>query len=263
MFCTLCGKELQEGAKFCDNCGTKVHALELVQEEPLKKENRKTRDKQNKNRTAASGSKKESGKQISKNILLGSDGVYRWAYEMGLLRNPRYFVLVWKIFFFIILGIFVLITIVDAIEWGSGRILDNLKIFAYFVIGMTVLVGISYLIYTAIMGGKLCMVFEMTDDRITCSQMPKQAKKAELIANLTVLAGLAGGNITTVGVGLNAARTSMTSEFARATKLKIRPQKHTVYIVQGLMHNQVYAEDEDFEFVSGFIHEKCTKATVK
>lgn len=233
MICSFCGKKIRDGAKFCDNCGTKVPVPKRIREE------------------------------FSKNILLGSDGVYRWAYEIGLFRSPRYFVLVWKIFFFIILGIFAFLTIVDVIEWGSSRILDNLRVFACFVAGMSVLVSISYLIYAAVMGGKLCMVFEMTDQGITCSQMPKQAKKSELIADLTVLAGLASRNITTVGVGLNAARTSVTSEFVGVTKLKIRPKKHTIYIVSGLMHNQVYAEDEDFEFVSSFIREKCTKAVEK
>ena len=200
------------------------------------------------------------GQPVSRNIFLCPDGKYRWVYEMNLLKNPTVFLLVWKIFFFIVLGIFAFVAIIDAGDqsdfWWDG-FLELAKIFGYILAGMTALVGVSCLLYAAMMGGKYCVIFEMDEHGVNHKQLPSQAKKARVIAGLTVLAGAASGNLSTVGAGLGAARTEMYSEFAKVRKVKAYPRRHVIKVNERLNHNQVYAAKEDFAFVESFIRAHC------
>ncbi len=179
---------------------------------------------------------------------------------MSLYSNPAIFLLIWKIFFFIILGLFAFLMILNLISEGPEGAFGILKIFLYFVIGMTVLTGVSYLIYAAIMGGKYCVMFEMDDNGINHKQMPKQAEKAELLSALTMMAGAASGSLSTVGLGMASAETEMYSEFVNVRELKAFPRSNLIKVNGRLQHNQVYADAEDFDFVYGFLSERCPNA---
>lgn len=233
MLCRTCGAAIRAGTRFCPNCGAPAdYAVPpTVPAQP--------------------------NPRVTENIYLCPDGKYRWVYEMPILKNPTIFLLVWKIIFFIILGIFVVMSIVDAIEWSyelGERLLNNLKFFGYFVLGMTVLVGLSVLLYAAIMGGKYVVLFEMDAQGVNHKQMPKQAKKAQVIGAVAALAGLLSGNLSMAGAGmLSAARTEMYSEFAKVRKVKACPRRHLIKVNQLLMKNQVYADPADYNFVLGFI----------
>ena len=199
------------------------------------------------------------GEKISENIVFCADGKYRWTYAMSLYKDPSIFLLVWKIFFFVTLGIFAFIIILDVINWGwkTENIADILKTFTFFIIGMTVLVGLGYLLYALIMGGKYQALFEMDEHGINHAQLPEQAKKARIISWLTVLAGLLSRRVTTVSVGLNSARTEMYSDFSRVRKVKAFPSAHLIKVNGLLSHNRVYAAAEDFDFVLNYIMSHC------
>ena len=195
--------------------------------------------------------------KISDNITLCADGKYRWTYEVSLFKNPMYFFLIWKIFFFIILGIFLIAFVADAINWGFDDAVGSLKIMVYFILGMTVLVGLGYLLYAAIMGGKYIVDFEMDEAGINHAQTAAQAKKAKKIATITTLAGAATGRLSTVGAGMAAQRTEMYSEFAKVRKVKAYPSRNLIKVNGLLDHNQVYAAPEDFDFVYQYIASRC------
>ncbi len=186
-FCNECGTAVTKTSRFCPKCGAAVPGSTAEEKHPAHKKRKPTA----KNMI-------QQGSRVTKNIYLCEDGKYRWIYEMPILKNPTIFILVWKILFFIILGIFVFINILDAIEWGSdfaGRLPGNLLFFACFVAGMTVILVISMLIYAAIMGGKYVVMFEMDEKGVEHKQLPKQVKKAQAIALVTALAGIATHNV--------------------------------------------------------------------
>ncbi len=195
------------------------------------------------------------GEPVSANIVRCADGKYRWIYRLDLLKNPTVFLLVWKIFFFILIGIFAFTALVDLIHWGfdAEQLLGTLRFFGWFLLGMTVLVGLGCLIYAAMMGGSYDVLFEMDAQGVNHRQLPRQAKKAKTVSDLTVLAGLAAGNLTTVGVGMNAARTEMYSDFSRVRRVKAYPRRGLIKVNGLLQRNQVYAAPEDFAFVREFI----------
>ncbi len=201
--------------------------------------------------------------RIDGHITRGADGKYRWRYDVNLLTNLTFFFLVWKIFFFILLGISLIGIIADAVQWPASffdGLPATLRFWGYFVLGMTALVAVGYLVYAAIMGGKYCVLFEMDENGVNHKQLPKQARKAEKIAGLTVLAGLAAGKPTVAGVGLNAARTEMYSDFSKVRRIKAYPRRRLIKVNGLLNRNQVYAEKEDFDFVLDYIRSHCPAA---
>ena len=104
---------------------------------------------------------------------------------------------------------------------------------------------IGYLVFAYIIGGKYCVVFEMDEEGINHKQHDKHVKKSELAGAITVLAGLAGGNLSTVGTGILAAsRTSMLTYFDDVKELEILPKEHLICLNETLSRNQVYAEDD-------------------
>lgn len=232
MICNNCGGEINDNALFCKHCGASVNAPRSVPE----------------------------GQRISDNITLGQDGKYRWRFEMSLFRNPTVFLLVWKIFFFIIIGIFGFITIIDLIEnddFFPDRFLGNLKVFGIVLLGMTVLTAVGFLIYALIMGGKYIVDFEMDEQGIKHSQLPAQAAKARKISEAAFLAGAAAKSPTTMGVGLTSTGNEMYSEFSMVKKVRAYPKRNLIKVNQTLQHNQVYAAPEDFEFVKDYIISRC------
>ncbi|MBQ9510876.1 MAG: hypothetical protein IJR55_04205 [Clostridia bacterium] len=190
-------------------------------------------------------------------VTLGDDGKYRWTYEMSLFKNPTIFLLIWKIFFFIFLGVFAVVNISDFIKWGPEKALENLPVLGYLLLGMTAVVGLGYLLYAAIMGGKYIVEFEMDEKGVNHKQIASQARKAKKLGRATMIAGAASGRIGTVGAGMNAQRTEMYSEFAKVRKVKAYPRRGLIKVNERLGHNQVYAAKEDFEFVSNYIVAHC------
>ena len=194
---------------------------------------------------------------LNTRVTLGDDGKYRWTYEMSLFKNPTIFLLIWKIFFFLFLGVSAVVLISDAAKWGADKAAENLPILGYLLLGMTAVVGLGYLIYAAIMGGKYIVEFEMDEKGVNHKQIASQAKKAKKIGRVTMMAGAASGRIGTVGAGMNAQRTEMYSDFTKVRKIKAYPRRDLIKVNERLEHNQVYAAKEDFEFVKNYIASRC------
>ena len=206
------------------------------------------------------------GQPISSNITLCSDGKYRWVYRMSLIKNPTVFLTVWKIFLFIFIGIFIVTSIVDMVEWDDffpDRLLGNLKVFGLIFLGMTVITWVSCLIYAAKMGGAYVVLFEMDHNGVNHKQVEWQAQKARQLAALTTAVGAKTGNLTTAGIGISATRTELYTDFASVRRIKLHPWRNTINLNARPEHNQVYAANEDFEFVRDFILTHCTNAVKK
>lgn len=253
MYCENCGAELGGGAKFCPNCGSALGGIPSTAESGTDSEPKRNPTKPAVKQRAAQSEK------VSENITRGADGKYRWVYEMNLFKNAGTFLLVWKIFFFIILGMFAFLVLIQSGGrgfWWDG-FWDTAKVFGYILVGMTALSALGYLLYAAIMGGKYIVEFEMDEKGILHKQTAAQAKKAKKLGRATMLAGAASGRVGTVGVGMNAQRTEMYSDFAKVRKVKAYPRRGLIKANERLEHNQVYAAKEDFAFVENYIVSHC------
>ena len=207
------------------------------------------------------------GEPVSENIWLCPDGVYRWTYEMDMLRNPSIMISVWKVLgisFGVVFLFDLIVTLFDSVLEPWEAFLGVGKLFLILAAIFLVLSVLSYIILAALYGWKYQVLFEMTDEYVKHIQMPKQFKKAEAIGWLTAFVGALAGKPYMVALGSNvAARDTKTSEFKSVEIVKVRRKRHTIHVDYLLDKNQVYAEDGDFDFVEKFILDRCVKAKIK
>ncbi len=201
----------------------------------------------------------------SKNITMCPDGKYRWVYELDMYKSSAIIKEVWRVF--LISGMIV-IAFVFAMNIMDNGLMETLQFVAQtaaILFGIFLVLSIiGYLVFAFIIGGKYCVVFEMDEEGINHKQHQKHVKKSELIGAITALAGIAGGNLSTVGTGvLAAARTSMLTYFDDVKELEILPKEHLIRMNETLSRNQVYAEDEDLKFVADYVKARCRNAKVK
>ena len=245
-FCTNCGTQMPDGSLFCPNCGNAVgQRIPQSQTQPQSEQPP----------YAAPQDAPPDVTMVTPNIGLGPDGKYRWIYEMSLFRNPSLFVTVWKIFFFVCIGLFVMMALIQVFEGDlDGEAALNLLGICGIVLGvMTALVVISFLIYAAIMGGKYIAMFEMDENGIMHRQLPKQAKKAIGIASAAFVIGMLSNSTSGMASGFAASNTEMYTSFSKTKKVRFDPHHDTIRIRHTLNRNQIYAKPEDFGFVQNYI----------
>jgi hypothetical protein len=202
----------------------------------------------------------ESKTYQGKEVRLCSDGKYRWAYEMHLLKNPTIFFTVLKVMM-ISVGIVWLFGLVI----GIGNM--SLDYFLFWTKLTGIMIGIFFVLtiigvlITAAVLGKYVVLFEMDEKEVTHIQMPRQVKKAEVIGLITALVGAMAKSPTTMGAGVLAtAKTKSTSEFVNVRRVKARRRFNLIKVNQLFDKNQVYVADEDFDFVYNFIKSRCINA---
>ena len=75
--------------------------------------------------------------------------------------------------------------------------------------------------------------------------------------------GAKGRKWTAAGAGLlSAGGASLYSSLARVKRIKAYPRKHLIRVNGRFVHNQVYVNDADFDFVLNYIIEHCPDAKV-
>lgn len=196
----------------------------------------------------------ESLKENLENINTSPDCKYRWVHETNLYRNPVFLFLVWKIFFFIWLGLAIFVL---AISVPGNNSLATFMSMLYVLLFLLALSAFSYYIYALIMGGKYSVLFEMNKKGVSHTQLPKQFNKAKKIGALAAMASIASGNPSVAGAQLLAStQQSMYTDFKKVRSMKINKRKHIIKLRSSDMtFNQLYTAPEDFDFVLGFIKE--------
>lgn len=192
-----------------------------------------------------------------------ANGIYRWAYELNMYRNPTVLITVLKV-----LGLsmglvwlfVVLISMGDRHFWWDG-FLSVTKGFLLVMLGLLVIGTIGYYLYAFIQGGRYCVLFEMDEQGVKHTQLARQFKRAQVVGALTALVGAAAGKPGVMGAGILAgSRASLYSTFASVKKITAVKARHVIYLDARLNHNQIYVEDEDFNEVYDFIVAHCVNA---
>lgn len=249
-FCSNCGAQLPDDAQFCGSCGTPVSADQPSQA-PAPGAFSQTPP------PPAYEAPAPSPEQLDGTVQLCQDGVYRWVYELSMLKNPAILLTLLKIFGAIIGGMWLLLNIMD----GFSSFLETTKVMAFILAGVLVLILISYLVVAAMYGGKYCVLFEMNENEIAHIQLPAQFKKAQVAGWIAMLAGAIAGNPVATGAGILAAsRNKLTSRFKDVRSIKPDPARHIIKLNGTLKANQIYIDDAGFDFVLNFIRSNCPKA---
>ena len=204
----------------------------------------------------------------TQSVRLCPDGKYRWAYELGLFRNPTILFLIWKIFGCIGVGLSLLMFVLAVFD-NDGDLVETAEDFVdgipFLLLGFVVMfavLAIGYAIYAIINGGKYCVAFEMDDKGLTHRQMPSQVKKAEVIGMINVLAGVATGNATQAGIGLTSSRSELSSDFRAVRSIEGNRKRCVIKINEPFAKNQAYVEPSDYDFVMSYVMSHCPQAKV-
>lgn len=137
----------------------------------------------------------------SASIMVGPDGIYRWAHELNMFRDPTILFTVWKIFSGIFVGLWLFLLMLEAsdgdLDAKNGFILTGG--FALLLFGVLVLATVAYLAYALYMGGKYCVLFIIDDEGIIHRQLERRVRKAQAVSAFNMLVGLATMNPTQTG----------------------------------------------------------------
>ncbi len=184
------------------------------------------------------------------------DGVYRWRYSLNLYRNA---VLLW-VFYKVFCCIFAVCVLFGLWlnDFKFSREATKWVLVGYAV--MIALVTVSYYLYALIQGGRYTWDFEMDENGVNAVQVANEAKRNKVLGTVVAAMGVASGNLSQIGLGTTvAACNGMYSEFATTRKVKPDRKHNTINIRNGMYHNQVFAADEDFDFVLDYITSHCPK----
>lgn len=217
-YCSNCGNQLNDSDLFCEACGQKS----AQEPAPLP----------------------DNPKPVPGKVL-------RWRYDLPLLRTPVILFLLWKIFGYIVIGIWFVLGLL------TGDLLDFDWLIASALIAglLFALTLISYLIYAIWMKGYYRVLFEMDDTRISHMQLPADQKKAAQLGSLLTLAGASANNVGTVGQGMILAdqKGALTTDFASVRSVIILRRYNTIKVNGLLTRNQIYVKPEAFDTVLTFI----------
>ncbi|MBQ9069003.1 MAG: hypothetical protein IJ131_08090 [Eggerthellaceae bacterium] len=217
----------------------------------------------------SASNKSERAMGSSGSIVSDGNGTYRWVHELNLFTNPTILLTVLKVFIGIVVGLgaFMLALLVPDLVRGhadSNDAIGTLHMTGLLALLFVALTIVGYFAYALMQGGTYCVVFTMDERGIIHKQLPRQFEKTQVLNGLNVLAGLAAGNLSQMGMGiLNATHDTTVSDFASVRSVKGSRALHVIKVNESLSKNQVYVDPEDYDFVFGFIRDHCPNATVK
>lgn len=249
MICNKCGAKQENSGFYCQYCGESFTAKELKKDDPILESTHLTTENEN-----LSVSNK-----LSSNIIKDEEGGYQWMYEYSFWKNPSILITLYMVMLISCAfpaGLMLLLSL------GEG-VLEALRI-ALTVFGICAmilipLVSIAYLFLGLLYGGKYYVLFKMDDQGINHIQLAKQFKKAQALAFLMTMVGLAAGSATTAGAGLvGATKQSLYTSFKKVKTIKVKKNRKTIYLNESLNRNQIYADKKDIDFIVNYIINHCS-----
>lgn len=200
---------------------------------------------------------------IGNRVTLFPDGNYRWVYEVKMLTNPTILFDVYKVLGISFGVVWLFMLLINGCE--GNLTLGSIWEFSYgFLVLMAVFVVIgivAYFIVAWVYDWKYVVLYTLNEKEVIHQQMPRQAKKAQVLGALTAMVGGLAGKSGVVGAGLlTASKTSSISKLADVAHLIPNRRRNLIKVNQLFNRNRIYVPDEDFDFVYDFLRKHCTKA---
>ncbi|MBO4538557.1 MAG: hypothetical protein J5694_06840 [Erysipelotrichaceae bacterium] len=200
---------------------------------------------------------------LNRLVLQDFSGTYRWIYELPMKHAFFLLAEVWKV---LATSVLVVAGFFSMISYLTGKsLIEALGTLSVTAVVFAILIVLSipaYYIVTKANNGMYTVLFEMDHDGIDHVQI--KTEKARALEKLTIFVGLAAKSRTGTAAGLlNAAGGSLYTKFNTAKRIGLYPGKHLITLKGGMLRNQVYADDEAFDFISNYIISHCPKARVR
>lgn len=264
MFCENCGKKRIADEVLCEECGKPFIKIEGTLETAIlngtKDQDVLTNQIVNEESAPKSESIDETPTMTTHGNITINGSELQWMYEFSFWKNPVILITVAKVLF---ISLFVPAIFMFVITLGDDFVEAfkiSIMILGYGIIIMALLLAIAYPLLALRYGGKYYVLFKMDDEGVNHIQLDKQYKKAQALGFLTALIGLSIGNLTTAGAGIMAAtKQSLYTSFKKVKSIKSVKARNTIYVNETMTKNQIYATNEDFDFVLEHIISKCPK----
>lgn len=200
---------------------------------------------------------------FSSTLLQDAKGNYCWIYELPMRKSFFLLYDIWKVLGISTLFVLLLMTIID---FYSGDGLTNFPANLLIMFGIfcfLILLSIpSYAIVTKANNGLYTVLFEMNDEGVSHTQIKTEKAKALDILTASFGAAIKKPTLTAFGL-LNASGNSLYSSFAKVKSIKALPQQHLIRLDGFLMHNHIYVDEENFDFVYTYIVDHCPFANIR
>ena len=196
-------------------------------------------------------------------IVKCSDGVFRWVYELPMIKSFFLLFEVWRVL--LISGLLVAL-VMALVDLSNGteflEALEGAGVMLGIVFGILFVLSIpAYWIVVKANNGKYTVLFELDENFISHTQI--KTEKARALELLTMMAGVAAGSPTTAGIGaLNASGGSLTCRLEKVRRVRGNRKKHLIRVHTLLKRNMIYVKDSDYDFVMGYLREHCPNAKI-
>lgn len=117
---------------------------------------------------------------------------------------------------------------------------------------------LTWLLIMLVYRGKYEVEFVLDNNGVLCRTKARQAKRNRVMNSLTVILGLLTGKPTVAGAGLLAqSRQEVFIRWSHVTKVKYKPQRHTVLIRSGWTDQiALFCTQDNYDLVERLIRQK-------
>ena len=195
-------------------------------------------------------------------IVEDNRGKYLWVYELPMLKSFFLLFEVWKVLAIGALAVFAILFML-ALVGGKGLdgVLAALEMGCLVYAILLILSIPAYYIVTKANNGKYTVLFEMDDAGIDHIQI--KTEKAKALELLTTFVGLKTKTRTTTAAGMLAASGgSLYTRFDNVQKIRAYRKDNLITVNGSLFRNQIYVNDEEFDFVYDYIRQHCPQADI-
>lgn len=273
MFCTNCGKELRNGAKYCTVCGAPVEdKLPVVVPNPASDKQPVVMSNPAIDRVPVVGAVPEADKVVHEEgeyypdpclpegMLRDNDGNIRWEYHLDMIRNPYILSMLTKLMFFgtFIFGlIFAVAFGSDAGSFGDAVVLF-FAIFLGFGAGISLLIAIVYFIMLGIGGSFYTVEYLMTQEYINFLLVgsDKGEKHRKRVHEwLTIVYLLSRGHSDAL-VDFEPNK-HMISEYKDVRKVTPDREHNLIKLKHRVFTNRIYVAPHQYDFVLNYLTTHC------
>jgi len=123
---------------------------------------------------------------------------------------------------------------------------------------IALLLILTWLLIMLVYRGKYEVEFVLDNNGVLCRTKARQAKRNRVMNSLTVILGLLTGKPTVAGAGLLAqSRQEVFIRWSQVTKVKYKPQRHTVLIRSGWTDQiALFCTQDNYDLVERLIRQK-------
>ncbi|MBQ9437482.1 MAG: hypothetical protein IJU50_04050 [Lachnospiraceae bacterium] len=204
---------------------------------------------------------------LPEGIFRDEQGAYHWKYNLDMRKNPAPLFAILKILWGVSLGV-TLFAAILSVTAGANGILFGIKLFFFMGFGLgaffSLIAWVVWMVYSADYGHKYVWEYLMTEERIIVLQTPEEQEHSRAAAGIMFLLFMLDGDPSTAAAGAGALASQRVDSVWKDVRHIIADQRHDLIKVNNLLlHNAIYANPQQYDFVWRYITAHCPKAKVK